>query len=101
MAAELSRVSAVDLGDLVERTVSICERTLTEAQVDKGDLDDVILVGGMTRMPLVQQLVRPAHCEGMSVKGPSKAAASGEPKATRGGMRLGRGLLRFGRWCLH
>ncbi len=40
--------------DLVERTVSICERTLGEAGVDRSDLDDVILVGGMTRMPLVQ-----------------------------------------------
>ncbi len=43
--------------DLVERTVSICERTLSEAQVDASDLDDIILVGGMTRMPLVQTQV--------------------------------------------
>jgi molecular chaperone DnaK len=40
--------------DLVERTVSICDRTLKEAQIDASDLDDIILVGGMTRMPLVQ-----------------------------------------------
>jgi len=43
--------------DLVERTVQICERTLSNARIDKGDLDDVILVGGMTRMPLIQQQV--------------------------------------------
>ncbi len=43
--------------DLVERTVSICEKTLRDANIDKGDLDDVILVGGMTRMPLIQQRV--------------------------------------------
>jgi molecular chaperone DnaK len=43
--------------DLVERTVQICERTLSDARIDKGDLDDVILVGGMTRMPLIQQQV--------------------------------------------
>ena len=43
--------------DLVERTVSICSRTLKEAQIDASDLDDIILVGGMTRMPLVQAQV--------------------------------------------
>ncbi len=43
--------------DLVERTVSICERTLTDAKIDASDLDDIILVGGMTRMPLIQSMV--------------------------------------------
>ncbi|RMG94007.1 MAG: molecular chaperone DnaK [Deltaproteobacteria bacterium] len=43
--------------DLVERTVEICERTLEQSGVDKDDLDDVILVGGMTRMPLVRKRV--------------------------------------------
>lgn len=43
--------------DLVERTVEICERTLGEADIARHDLEDVILVGGMTRMPLVQRLV--------------------------------------------
>jgi molecular chaperone DnaK len=43
--------------DLIERTVQICEATLREAGVDKGELDDVILVGGMTRMPRVQRAV--------------------------------------------
>ena len=44
-------------GDLVERTVDICQRTLDDAKVDPSDLDDVILVGGMTRMPLIQSRV--------------------------------------------
>ncbi len=44
-------------GDLVQRTVDICQRTLSDAKVDPSDLDDVILVGGMTRMPLVQKEV--------------------------------------------
>ena len=35
----------------------ICEKTLREASIDRGDLDDVILVGGMTRMPLIQSRV--------------------------------------------
>lgn len=43
--------------DLVERTVQICERTMQEAKIDPGDLDDVIMVGGMTRMPLITELV--------------------------------------------
>ena len=43
--------------DLVDRTVSICERTLREAKVAHTEIDDVILVGGMTRMPLVQRSV--------------------------------------------
>ncbi|MFV8756794.1 molecular chaperone DnaK [Nannocystaceae bacterium ST9] len=43
--------------DLVERTIQICERTLTEAGVERSELEDVILVGGMTRMPLIQRAV--------------------------------------------
>ncbi len=43
--------------DLVERTVSICERTLKEAEIDRSELDEVILVGGQTRMPKVQEIV--------------------------------------------
>src|SRR5262249_16665628 len=44
-------------GDLIERTVAICKRTLEEAEIDKKEIQDVILVGGMTRMPRVQELV--------------------------------------------
>jgi molecular chaperone DnaK len=43
--------------DLIERTVDICARTLEEAEIGKGEIEDVILVGGMTRMPRVQQAV--------------------------------------------
>jgi molecular chaperone DnaK len=43
--------------DLVERTVQICKKTLEEAEITKGEIQDVILVGGMTRMPKVQELV--------------------------------------------
>lgn len=54
----LSRDQLEDLTrDLVDRTIAICERTLSEASVDRGEIDDVILVGGMTRMPLVQRSV--------------------------------------------
>ena len=43
--------------DLIERTVHICKKTLREADIDKSELDDVILVGGQTRMPKVQEMV--------------------------------------------
>ena len=40
--------------DLVERCVDICRGTLADAQLEASDVDEVVLVGGMTRMPLVQ-----------------------------------------------
>ncbi len=54
----LTRAQLEDLtDDLVSRTVQICEMTLDEAGLDKDELEDVILVGGMTRMPRIQQAV--------------------------------------------
>ncbi|MBO6933504.1 MAG: molecular chaperone DnaK [Deltaproteobacteria bacterium] len=43
--------------DLVDRTVQICEMTLDEAGLEKDEVEDVVLVGGMTRMPRVQAAV--------------------------------------------
>jgi molecular chaperone DnaK len=43
--------------DLVDRTVETCAQTLEEAGLDKDEIEEVILVGGMTRMPLVQRRV--------------------------------------------
>ena len=43
--------------DLIERTVSICRDALEDANLGTDDIDDVILVGGMTRMPAVQKSV--------------------------------------------
>ena len=45
------------IGDLVERTVGPCKQAIADAGVSTGDLNEVILVGGMTRMPLVQAKV--------------------------------------------
>jgi molecular chaperone DnaK len=52
--------------DLVERTLEPCRRALADARLTVSEIDEVILVGGMTRMPLVQRKVaelfgRPAH----------------------------------------
>jgi molecular chaperone DnaK len=43
--------------DLVQRTIDICAATIKEARLDVKDIDEVILVGGMTRMVAVQQKV--------------------------------------------
>ncbi|MEE4384321.1 MAG: molecular chaperone DnaK [Pseudomonadales bacterium] len=43
---------------LVDRTIGPCRTALQDAGVAVGDVDDVILVGGQTRMPLVQQKVK-------------------------------------------
>jgi molecular chaperone DnaK len=44
--------------DLVERTRGPVERALSDAKLTADDVDEVILVGGATRMPAVQELVR-------------------------------------------
>ena len=54
----LTRAQLEDLTrDLVDRTNQICEMTLEEAGLEKDEIEDIVLVGGMTRMPLVQQRV--------------------------------------------
>ncbi len=40
--------------DLVERSFTICDRVLEEKGISRAEIDEVILVGGQTRMPLVQ-----------------------------------------------
>jgi molecular chaperone DnaK len=45
------------VADLVERTVEPCRKAMKDADVTAGDVDEVVLVGGQTRMPKVQQLV--------------------------------------------
>jgi len=52
----LSRAQLEELcADLIRRTIFISEQTLNEAGFDKDDIEEVILVGGMTRVPRVQQ----------------------------------------------
>ena len=53
--------------DLIERTVDPTNQALEDAGYDKGDIDEVILVGGSTRMPQVQEKV-----EEMTGKEPKK-----------------------------
>ncbi|MCC5793307.1 MAG: molecular chaperone DnaK [Chromatiales bacterium] len=44
--------------DLVERTIGPCRTAISDAGLKVGDIDDVILVGGQTRMPKVQEAVK-------------------------------------------
>jgi len=46
------------IDDLVEKTVPQMEKALDDAGVDKSGIDEVILVGGSTRVPLVQETVK-------------------------------------------
>ena len=44
--------------ELIERTIEPCKKALRDADMDKSEIADVILVGGMTRMPKVQEKVQ-------------------------------------------
>ena len=55
----LSRATLESLcEDLIERCVEICKQTLEDARLDADEIEDVVLVGGMTRMPKVQDAVK-------------------------------------------
>ena len=62
--------------DIIERTRMHCLRALADAKLEAKDLDQVILVGGQTRMPLVRRFV-------------SQLFGCVEFEETRGGIRLG------------
>ncbi len=56
---KLSRAKLESLvDDLIERTVGPCQTALKDAGLKASEIDEVILVGGMTRMPKVQEKVR-------------------------------------------
>ena len=46
------------VGDLIERTLVPCKTALKDADISASDIDEVILVGGMTRMPKVEETVK-------------------------------------------
>ena len=43
--------------DLVQRTLKPCQEALKDAGLDKSDIDEIILVGGSTRIPMIQEAV--------------------------------------------
>ena len=59
LVLKLSRAKLESLvEELVDRTIGPCRTAITDAGLSVGDIDDVILVGGQTRMPLVQEKVK-------------------------------------------
>lgn len=55
---KLSRSQLEELvDDLVSRTIEPCKKALKDAKISASDIDEVVLVGGMTRMPKVQKAV--------------------------------------------
>jgi molecular chaperone DnaK len=58
LVLKLTRAKFEQLADdLVKRTLEPCRKALEDAGLDKGDIDEVILVGGSTRIPRIQQAV--------------------------------------------
>jgi molecular chaperone DnaK len=56
---KLSRSKMEELvSDLVEKTKKPCEKALKDAKLDPKDIDEVIMVGGMTRMPAVIEIAK-------------------------------------------
>lgn len=46
------------INNLVEETLEPCEKAIKDAGIKKSDIDEIVLVGGMTRMPIVQSKVK-------------------------------------------
>jgi len=55
----LSRAKLENLvGDLIDKTMKPCEKVLKDAKMEAKDINEIILVGGMTRMPAVREAVK-------------------------------------------
>lgn len=85
----ISRAKLEELvGDLVDKTIKPCEKALKDAGLSKSDINEVILVGGMTRMPLVQKRVEDFFGKKpMSGVNPDEVVAIGA--AVQGGVLAG------------
>ncbi|KAL7886387.1 hypothetical protein AOLI_G00066820 [Acnodon oligacanthus] len=76
------------VADLIRRTVAPCQKAMQDAEVSKSDIGEVLLVGGMTRMPKVQQTVQDLFGRAPSKSvNPDEAVAIGA--AIQGGVLAG------------
>jgi len=58
LVMKLTRAKMEELiGELVEKTLEPCKKALADAKLSSGDINEVVMVGGMTRMPLVLSTV--------------------------------------------
>ncbi len=59
LTMKLTRAKLESLvGDLIERTIKPCKAALKDAGLKAGEIDEVVLVGGMTRMPKIREVVQ-------------------------------------------
>ncbi len=59
LTVSLTRAKLEQLvGDLVQRTIAPCKKALEDAKLKASEIDEVVLVGGQTRMPKVQDVVK-------------------------------------------
>ena len=86
LVMKLSRAKLEQLvGDIIERSIAPCKQAVKDAGVSVGDIKEVILVGGMTRMPFIQELVKKFFGkEGNKSVNPDEVVASGA--AVQGGV---------------
>ncbi|XP_014260468.1 heat shock 70 kDa protein cognate 5 [Cimex lectularius] len=76
------------VGELIKKTIAPCQKALTDAEVKKTDIGEVLLVGGMTRMPKVQSTVQEIFGRQPSkAVNPDEAVAVGA--AVQGGVLAG------------
>lgn len=76
------------VGDLIKRTIAPCQKALSDAEIKKSDIGEVLLVGGMTRMPKVQSTVQDLFGRTPSrAVNPDEAVAVGA--AVQGGVLAG------------
>nr|NVI74569.1 heat shock protein cognate 5 [Cucujiformia] len=89
MNLKLSRSKFESLvGDLIKRTIQPCQKALKDAEVNKSEVGEVLLVGGMTRMPKVQNTVQEIFGKQPSrAVNPDEAVAVGA--AVQGGVLAG------------
>jgi len=58
LVMKITRAKLEELvGDLVTKTLEPCKKALADAKLETKDIEEIIMVGGMTRMPLVQKKV--------------------------------------------
>ena len=72
------------VGELITRTEGPCIQALSDANIAAGDVDDVVLVGGMSRMPAVQEKVK-----GIFNKEPSRSVNPDEAVALGAAIQAG------------
>uniref|UniRef100_A0A914LJ33 Stress-70 protein, mitochondrial n=1 Tax=Meloidogyne incognita TaxID=6306 RepID=A0A914LJ33_MELIC len=85
MHVKLSRSKFEQLtADLIKRTVEPCKKAMHDAEVKPSDIREILLVGGMTRMPKVQQTVQDVFG-----KQPSKAVNPDEAVAIGAAIQAG------------